>query len=87
MNSSITMSAQSAVIKSPNNERIELKNRKVQQQQQQNAWSYISNRILNIIHKTFRKGELNIFSANHSIFLYQYLILSNIISHHSFRTL
>jgi hypothetical protein len=58
MNSSITMSAQSAVIKSPNNERIELKNRKVQHQQ--NAWSYISNRILGIIHKTFRKGELNI---------------------------
>jgi hypothetical protein len=58
MNSSITMSAQSAVIKPHNNERIELKNRKVQQQQ--NAWSYISSRILGIIHKTFKKGELNI---------------------------
>ncbi len=52
------MSAQSAVIKPHNNERIELKNRKVQQQQ--NAWSYISSRILGIIHKTFKKGELNI---------------------------
>lgn len=62
MNSSaITMSAQGAVIK-PNNERMEPKNYHNQRKaQHQNAWAYISSRILGIIHKTFRKGELIFF--------------------------